>query len=105
MLQVVTFLGVPLSLGTEALSYAPIQYSQPVLPLLNGHGVVEVEHEERCGGRLFPGRQGPRTVRQAQDGKDLSLDLPALVIAQPPVNKAGVHMVVSESALSIGKET
>lgn len=88
---VVTFPGMPLSLGTEALPCALVE----AILLLHGHGVVEVEHEQRRRGRLLPGREGPRTVRQAQDGEDLSLDLPALVIAQPPVNKAGVHMVVT----------
>lgn len=61
---VVTFLGVPLSLGTETLSYALVQ--SPFL-LLDGHGVVQVEHEERRRGCLLPGREGPRTVRQSQD--------------------------------------
>lgn len=88
---VVTFPGVPLSLGTEALPRALLH---PLL-LVHGHGVVQVEHKKRRGGRLFPGREGPRTVRQTQDGEDLSLDLPAFVIAQPPVNKTGVHMVVT----------
>lgn len=87
---VVASLGVPLSLGTESLE-CPLL----LLLLLHGHGVVQVEHEQRRRGRLLPGREGPRTVRQAQDGEDLSLDLPALVIAQPPVNKTGMHMVVT----------
>ncbi len=98
---VVTLPGVPLSLGTEALPRALLH---PLL-LLHGHGVVQVEHEQRRGGRLLPGREGPRTVRQAQDGEDLSLDLPAFVIAQPPVNKTGVHMVVTQPAMSAGQKT
>lgn len=95
---VVPFPGVPLSLGTEALARALLLlllHPRHLLLLLHGHGVVQVEHEERRGGRLLPGREGPRPVGQAQDGEDLSLDLPALVIAQPPVNKTGVHMVVT----------
>lgn len=100
---VVTFPGVPLSLGTKALLCVPLH---PLLLrlLLQGHGVVQVEHEQRRGGRLLPGREGPRTVRQAQDGEDLSLDLPAFVIAQPPVNKTGVHMVVTYPAMSAGQK-
>lgn len=89
---VVTLPGVPLSLGTEAL---PCALLLSHLLLLHSHGVVQVEHEERRRGRLLPGREWPRAVRQAQDGEDLSLDLPAFVIAQPPVNKTGVHMVVT----------
>lgn len=88
---VVTFPRVPLSLGTKALPCALLH----ALLLIHGHGVVQVEHEQRRGGRLLPGREGPGTVRQAQDGEDLSLYLPALVIAQPPVNKTGVHMIVT----------
>lgn len=94
---VVTLPGVPLSLGTEALPLL-LHLLHPLL-LLHGHGVVQVEHEERRRGRLLPGGEGPRPVRQAQDGEDLPLDLPALVIAQPPVNEAGVHMVVSQAAV------
>lgn len=95
---VVTFPGVPLSLGTDALPRAAL-HAPLLLLLVQGHGVVQVEHEERRGGRLLAGREGPWTVRQAQDGEDLPLDLPAFVIAQPPVNKAGVHMVVAHAAL------
>lgn len=94
---VVTFPGVPLSPGTEALPRDPLHAL--LLFLLQRHGVVQVEHEERRGRRLFPGCEGPRTVRQAQDGEDLPLDLPAFVVAQPPVNKTGVHMVVTHPAL------
>lgn len=95
---IVTFPGVPLSLGTDALPRAAL-HAPLLLFLVQGHGVVQVEHEERRGGRLLAGREGPRTVRQAQDGEDLPLDLPSFVIAQPPVNKAGVHMVVAHAAL------
>lgn len=100
-----TFPGVPLSLGSEALPCpcAPL-HAPLLLVLVQGHGVVQVEHEERRGRRLLAGREGPRTVRQAQDGEDLPLDLPAFVIAQPPVNKAGVHMVITHPALGAGQK-
>lgn len=91
---VVSFAGVPVSLGSGALPRAP-PHLLLLLFLLHGHGIVQVEHEQRGGGRLLAGRERPGTVRQAQDGEDLSLDLPAFVIAQPPVNEAGVHMVVT----------
>lgn len=84
--------GVPVSLGTMTFPPRALLF---LVVLLQGHGVVQVQHEERRGGRLLPGREGPGTVRQAQNGEDLSLDLPAFVIAQAPVNKTGVHMVVT----------
>lgn len=84
--------GVPMSLGTKAFPPCALLF---LVVLLQGHGVVQVQHEERRGGRLLPGREGPGTVRQAQNGEDLSLDLPAFVIAQAPVDKTGVHMVVT----------
>lgn len=62
---------------------------------LGRHRVVQVQHEERCRRRLFTRGEGPGTVRQAQDGEDFSLDLSPLVVTQPPVNKARMHMVVS----------
>lgn len=101
-----TFPGVPLCLATEALPCpsAPLHALYLLLLLVQGHGVVQVEHEERRGRRLLAGREGPRTVRQAQDGEDLPLDLPAFVIAQPPVNEAGVHMVVTHPALGAGQK-
>lgn len=100
-----TFPGVSLSLCTEALSCpCALLHTLLVLFLIQGHGVVQVEHEEWRGRRLLAGREGPRSVRQAQDREDLPLDLPAFVIAQPPVNKAGVHMVVTHPALGAGQK-
>lgn len=65
----------------------------PRHPLLHGHGIVEVQHEH--GGRVVLAVEvGPRSVRQAEDGEDLPLHLAALGAAQPPVDEAGVHLVV-----------
>lgn len=97
----ITVSGVPMSLGTKAFPPRTLLF---LVVLLQRHGVVQVQHEERRGGRLLPGREGPGTVRQAQDGEDLSLDLPALVIAQAPVNKTGVHMVVTQPATGAGQK-
>lgn len=93
--------GCPRGPGTEALRRA---LARRRLLLLHGHRVVQVEHEQRRRGRLLPGGEGPRSVGQAQDGEDLSLDLPALVIAQAPVDEAGVHMVVSQPAVRAGQK-
>lgn len=89
---VITGSGVPMSLGTEAFPPGALLF---LVVLLQGHGVIQVQHEERRGGRLLPGGEGPGSVRQTQNGEDLSLDLPAFVIAQASVNKTGVHMVVT----------
>lgn len=94
LVAVVTCPGAPLSLGTNAFPRVPLEPLFLVLVLLQGHGVVQVEHEQRRRGRLLPGSEGPGTMWQSQNGEDLSLDLPAFVIAQPPVNKTRVHMVV-----------
>lgn len=65
----------------------------PRRPLLHGHGIVEVQHEH--GGRVVLAVEvRPRAVRQAEDGEDLPLHLAALGAAQPPVDEAGVHLVV-----------
>lgn len=66
---------------------------RPRRPLLHGHGIVEVQHEH--GGRVVLAVEvRPRAVRQAEDGEDLPLHLAALGAAQPPVDEAGVHLVV-----------
>lgn len=65
----------------------------PRRPLLHGHGIVKVQHEH--GGRVVLAVEvRPRAVRQAEDGEDLPLHLAALGAAQPPVDEAGVHLVV-----------
>lgn len=60
---------------------------------LHRHSIVEVQHEH--GSRVVLAVQvGPRPVRQAQDGQDLPLHLPALLAPEPPVDETRVHLVL-----------
>ncbi|KAL0604687.1 hypothetical protein AAY473_026685 [Plecturocebus cupreus] len=70
---------------------APLR-GRTVLVVVAGHGVVQVQHEERRG-RGQPGgggwRAGPGPPGQPEHSQDLALNVPALAGAQTPLGTAG----------------
>lgn len=89
-----TALALPAGLPAQLLLLRVLLRTLPPLPLLLllGHGVVQVQHEQRRRVVLPVRQMRPRPVRQPQDGQDLLLHLPLLVRAQPPVNEARVSV-------------
>lgn len=98
--------------GRAGLSMGPgvprVPLQRPVLVVIGGQGVVQIQHEEGCGLqpprrglpagrlllrergglRLLQAVQGPRSVREPQHRQNLLLHLSLLVRLEPPVEEA-----------------
>lgn len=56
-------------------------------------GVIQIQHVHgSCGVSLEQERTGP--VRQPEDGEDLPLHLSALLALQPPLDEAGLNVIL-----------
>ncbi len=55
--------------------------------------IIQIKHEHGSRGvPLLQERTGP--VRQPEDGEDLPLHLPALLALQPPLEEAGLNVII-----------